>query len=155
VHQSLRLEDIPPGAYIFALCILDPAADLRSARFATKNYFKGGRHPIGFLGFRVGEFPGRLCTGFGCEDQRGFPFDWTLEIEYGLCECALQTSYRVMNTGSKEMLFSPGVQALEMETGHLLTDTVGATGKLEEEEGFERLAPGGLFSRSFTITFEG
>jgi len=36
-----------------------------------------------------------------------------------------------------------------------LTDTVDATGKLEEKEGIERLAPGGLFSRSFSVAFEG
>ncbi len=42
--------DLPAGDYIVALSILDPAGDLPCARFAIKNYFKGGRHPIGRIG---------------------------------------------------------------------------------------------------------
>jgi hypothetical protein len=38
------------GEYIVALAILDPAGMLPSARFATMNYFNGGRHPIGLTG---------------------------------------------------------------------------------------------------------
>ncbi len=48
-------ESIPDGEYILALSILDPAGMLPSARFAIKNYFKGGRHPIGMIG--VGKTP--------------------------------------------------------------------------------------------------
>lgn len=36
--------------YILALAILDPAGNLPSVRFATTNYFRGGRHPIGWIG---------------------------------------------------------------------------------------------------------
>jgi hypothetical protein len=43
-------KQIPPGRYIVALAILDPAGMLPSARFAIKNYFIGGRHPIGYVG---------------------------------------------------------------------------------------------------------
>jgi hypothetical protein len=42
--------DLPRGQYILAVAILDPAGDLPSARFATANYFTGGRHPIGIIG---------------------------------------------------------------------------------------------------------
>lgn len=42
--------DLPAGDYIVALSILDPAGHLPCARFAIKNYFKGGRHPIGKIG---------------------------------------------------------------------------------------------------------
>jgi hypothetical protein len=38
------------GEYILALSILDPAGDVPSVRFAVKNYFKGGRHPMGKIG---------------------------------------------------------------------------------------------------------
>lgn len=44
---------IKTGRYILALAILDPAGMLPSARFAIRNYFIGGRHPIGLVG--VGE----------------------------------------------------------------------------------------------------
>ncbi|GEM_PF-2304879 len=50
VNQTMTLSDVEPGEYIFALSILDPAGNLPSARFAIKNYFNGGRHPIGRLG---------------------------------------------------------------------------------------------------------
>ncbi len=42
--------DLPAGEYILALSILDPAGKLPCARFAIKNYFKGGHHPIGKIG---------------------------------------------------------------------------------------------------------
>ncbi len=43
----------PAGEYILALAILDPAGGLPSARFATANYFAGGRHPLGRIGVGV------------------------------------------------------------------------------------------------------
>jgi hypothetical protein len=50
INQSMTLSDVPQGGYIFTLAILDPAGYLPSARFAVKNYFNGGRHPIGKVG---------------------------------------------------------------------------------------------------------
>lgn len=44
--------DLPVGEYIIALSVLDPAGNVPSIRFAIKNYFKGGRHPIGKIGVR-------------------------------------------------------------------------------------------------------
>lgn len=46
-------QDLPKGSYILALAICDPAGNLPSARFATSNYFKGGYHPIGYIGIGV------------------------------------------------------------------------------------------------------
>jgi hypothetical protein len=43
-------ENIQKGEYILALSILDPSGNVPSVRFAIKNYFKGGRHPIGKIG---------------------------------------------------------------------------------------------------------
>lgn len=40
---------VPTGKYILALAVLDPAGDLPSLRFATKQYFNGGRHPLGMV----------------------------------------------------------------------------------------------------------
>ena len=45
--------DLEPGKYVLALALLDPAGMLPSCRFATRNYFRGGRHPIGYLGVGV------------------------------------------------------------------------------------------------------
>ena len=42
--------EIPQGKYIISLAILDPAGMLPSLRFATANYFIGGRHPLGYVG---------------------------------------------------------------------------------------------------------
>ena len=43
-------QTVKTGEYIVALAILDPAGMVPSVRFATENYFEGGRHPIGLVG---------------------------------------------------------------------------------------------------------
>jgi hypothetical protein len=44
-------ENIKPGRYLLALAILDRQGGmLPSVRFATVNYFRGGWHPLGFIG---------------------------------------------------------------------------------------------------------
>jgi hypothetical protein len=45
--------DLTNGTYILSLSILDPAGDLPVIKFATANYLKGGRHPMGLV--KVGE----------------------------------------------------------------------------------------------------
>jgi hypothetical protein len=40
---------LPAGQYILALAVLDPAGNLPSLRFATSQYFTGGRHPVGIV----------------------------------------------------------------------------------------------------------
>jgi hypothetical protein len=42
--------DIPSGEYVLTLAILDPAGMVPSLRFATSQYWNGGRHPIGLVG---------------------------------------------------------------------------------------------------------
>jgi hypothetical protein len=51
VKESLKLDKtIPSGKYIITIAVLDPAGMLPSLRFAIRNYFKGGRHPLGYIG---------------------------------------------------------------------------------------------------------
>ena len=50
VNQTFLLADVPSGEYIIALAILDPGGNLPCALFAIKNYYNGGRHPIGKVG---------------------------------------------------------------------------------------------------------
>ena len=50
VNQLFLLSDVPSEEYILALAILDPAGNRPCARFAIKNYYNGGRHPIGKVG---------------------------------------------------------------------------------------------------------
>jgi hypothetical protein len=45
--------DLKKGKYILALSILDPADNMPAVRFAVRNYFKGGRHPIGMIGINT------------------------------------------------------------------------------------------------------
>jgi hypothetical protein len=47
--------DIPEGEYILSLAILDPGGNVPSVRFATTNYLRGGRHPIGVIAIGEGE----------------------------------------------------------------------------------------------------
>ena len=54
-HATLP-KDLKPGQYLLALAILDRQGGmLPSARFAMVNYFRGGWHPLGFIG--IGEGP--------------------------------------------------------------------------------------------------
>jgi len=50
VSRAFVMSEVPPGEYILALAILDPAGGRPAVRFAIKNYFNGGRHPIGRVG---------------------------------------------------------------------------------------------------------
>jgi hypothetical protein len=51
VSQTFTLPDsLADGVYILALSILDPAGNVPGVRFAIKNYYEGGRHPIGRTG---------------------------------------------------------------------------------------------------------
>lgn len=50
VNQTLQVTGLPGGEYILSLAILDPAGGRPSVRFAIKNYYKGGRHPIARVG---------------------------------------------------------------------------------------------------------
>jgi hypothetical protein len=54
---------VPAGQYILALAVLDPAGNLPSLRFATSQYFNGGRHPIGIVAVNQsggGALPGNM-----------------------------------------------------------------------------------------------
>jgi len=54
-HATLPA-DIKPGQYIVALALLDRQGGMMpSARFSIENYFRGGWHPLGFIG--IGEAP--------------------------------------------------------------------------------------------------
>ncbi len=60
VHSESGLATLPShlkkGQYIIALAILDRQGGMMpSARFATSNYFRGGWHPLGYIG--IGEAP--------------------------------------------------------------------------------------------------
>ena len=50
INQTFHLAGIPAGEYILALAILDPGGNVPCVRFAIKNYYNGGRHPIGKVG---------------------------------------------------------------------------------------------------------
>jgi len=58
--------DVADGTYILSLAILDPAGNLPGLRFATANYLKGGRHPIGMI-----DFGKKQCQPLPAD----FPFD--------------------------------------------------------------------------------
>jgi hypothetical protein len=47
---TFTMTDLPIGKYIVTLAVLDPSGMESSLRFAIKNHFRGGRHPIGYIG---------------------------------------------------------------------------------------------------------
>ncbi len=63
---------LPKGRYILAVAILDPAGLQPSVKFATANYLKGGRHPLGIVGLG-GEAGGALPANFACDDPQADP----------------------------------------------------------------------------------
>lgn len=50
VEEKFKIDSLK-GTYILSLSVLDPAGNVPSVRFATENYFKGGRHPVGKIDF--------------------------------------------------------------------------------------------------------
>ena len=54
VNQTFQI-DHPPGTYLLALAVLDPAGQLPSLRFATSWYLNGGRHPVGLVTIGPGQ----------------------------------------------------------------------------------------------------
>src|SRR5690606_11363296 len=54
IEQELTIDsDLPDDEYIISIAVLDPAGMLPSLRFAIQNYFTGGRHPMGRVGFNT------------------------------------------------------------------------------------------------------
>ena len=75
VSQSFRVSEVPPGNYVLALAILDPAGHRPSARFAIKNYYSGGRHPLGRVGV------GRTIESFSITGFDDLQSDLSLSYE--------------------------------------------------------------------------
>ena len=50
VETALDVSKLPAGKYILALSIKDPACGRPSVLFATRQYFRGGWHPLGYVG---------------------------------------------------------------------------------------------------------
>lgn len=51
INETLKVDTaLTPGKYIISIAVLDPAGMLPSLRFAVRNYFNGGRHPMGYVG---------------------------------------------------------------------------------------------------------
>lgn len=49
--DTFRMDaSLEKGKYILALAILDPAGMVPAVKFATRQYFKGGMHPLGYIG---------------------------------------------------------------------------------------------------------
>ena len=62
---------LPPGEYAFCLAILDPAGNLPAVRFATENYWRGGRHPLAPIAI----MPASVKKRISLSPALLFPFD--------------------------------------------------------------------------------
>lgn len=77
VEATLILDaDLSSGKYAIAIAILDPAGMLPSARFAVRNYFEGGRHPMGYVGV------GSDITDYAIKDQPFFDIQSDKTLKY-------------------------------------------------------------------------
>ena len=52
-EETFSLEGVPDGRYYLAAAILDPSCGLPNVIFATRQYFNGGWHPLGYAGIGV------------------------------------------------------------------------------------------------------
>lgn len=78
IHGEFR-PAVPPGRYVLALALLDPAGMRPAVCLATAQYWRGGFHPVGLVGFG-GEAGGPLPAGTPFDD----PFsDQTLRYDPG------------------------------------------------------------------------
>ncbi len=50
VETALDVSSMPEGKYMLTLAIKDPACNRPSVLFATRQYFRGGWHPLGYVG---------------------------------------------------------------------------------------------------------
>ena len=71
--------DLPAGRYVLALALLDPAGMRPAVRFATTQYWQGGRHPVGLVGFG-GKAGGPLPANLHFDDPN---LDQTLRYDPG------------------------------------------------------------------------
>jgi hypothetical protein len=60
--------NVPAGRYVLALSILDPAGMVPAVGFATTQYWRGGRHPVGLIGFGTAT-GGKLSPGLSFDPQ--------------------------------------------------------------------------------------
>ena len=56
---------MPDGVYTLALTIKDPSCGKPNVRFATRQYYNGGWHPIGYVGVNA-------CVERTLLDETGF-----------------------------------------------------------------------------------
>jgi len=68
--------DLPRGSYLLTLAILDPAGMTSACRFACKNYFTGGHHPIGRVSIgttsNTGELDERIFDDLASDTTIGY-----------------------------------------------------------------------------------
>ena len=50
IREFTLPQDLETGKYIVSVSIVDPAGNHPSLRFASRQYFTGGRHPMGYVG---------------------------------------------------------------------------------------------------------
>lgn len=102
VEESVSLPSgLKQGDYVVALAILDQdGGRLPSVRFAVKNYWKGGWHPMGFVG--LGHAPGKI--------NLAGPFDDVIRddsLHYKVPESLLSTKAPSIPTFTPVTLFKP------------------------------------------------
>lgn len=149
--------DLKTGDYILALAILDRQGGLTpSVRFATQNYFRGGWHPMGFIG--VGEAPREIAL-------RNITFDspaFDDSLRYRVSEQLLAVrrppvpAHRAVTPwapDSKEEMINPW-RYWNLETpSRALEKRVSADGPVDGPAGRRVIAAEGDFGRGSSLTY--
>lgn len=70
---------LPAGEYVIALAVVDPAGRQPGLRFAVRNYWEGGRHPMARIGIGVDLTDGHLIDPNSFDDPSSegrLPYTW-------------------------------------------------------------------------------
>lgn len=108
VEQSVPLPsagDLPPGEYIIALSIVDPAGHEPAVRFAVTHYHESGRHPFGNIGVGVDVETGHFLNPAGFDDP----------MEMGRLPYRMPLSSEDPDPGQTSLSIGEGVLRLECE----------------------------------------
>lgn len=69
VQDCFSVDGVPEGKYYLALSILDPYCGRPGVLFATRQYFNGGWHPMGYVGIGCTIENAQICEAL-FDDQR-------------------------------------------------------------------------------------
>ena len=155
-HAALP-EDLKSGKYIVALAILDRQGGMMpSVRFATENYFRGGWHPLGFIG--IGEAPAEPALKQVKFDSPAFDDSLSYKVPEKLLAVKAPPLPQVnavqpWSPDSKKELINPWRYWTLQADGHTLEKKIRSDGPVEGPAGRHVIRVTGDFGRDSRLEY--